>query len=70
MALKEGKMNTELAKSSRDIAETTMQDSRSMKTIAELTRKDSSATKSIAVLTMVLLPATALAVRMPIIPSF
>lgn len=48
MALKEARVNGELAKSS--------------KTIAEATMKDSSAMKSIAVLTMVFLPATAVAV--------
>lgn len=62
MALQEGHVNTQLAKSSKEIAEATMQDSKAMKTIAELTRKDSSAMKSIAVLTMVFLPATAVSV--------
>lgn len=65
MAIKEGRVNIELAKSTKEVAEATMRDSAAMKTIAELTRRDSSAMKYIAVLTMVLLPATAVAVGLP-----
>ena len=63
MALQEGRVNTQLAQSSKDIAaEASMQEKKVMKSIAELMRKDSSAMKSIVVLTMVFLPATAVAV--------
>lgn len=62
IAIKEGRVNIELAQSSKEIAEATMRDSAAMKTIAQLTWRDSSAMKSIAVLTMVFLPATAVAV--------
>lgn len=62
MALQEGRVTIQLARSSKEIAEATMQDSKAMKSIAEVTRQDSSAMKSIAMLTMVLLPATAVAV--------
>lgn len=65
MAIKEGRVNIELAKSTKEVAEATMRDSAAMKTIAEHTRRDSSAMKYIAVLTMVLLPATAVAVGLP-----
>lgn len=69
MAIKEGRVNIELAQSSKEIAEATMHDSAAMKTIAELTRKDSSAMKSIAVLTMIFLPATTVAVSLIRLPS-
>ena len=49
MALEEGRLSTELAASSKEIAEASM--------------RDASAMKSISVLTMVFLPATAVAVR-------
>lgn len=76
MNIKETRVNTELARSSKEIAEATMRDSATMrviaaqtleqstamKSIAEMTRRDSSAMKSIAVLTMIFLPATAVAV--------
>lgn len=52
MAIKESRVNGELAKSSMMIAEATM--------------KDSSAMKSIAVLTMIFLPATTVAVSSPL----
>ena len=76
MNIKETRVNTELARSSKEIAEATMRDSATMrviaaqtleqstamKSIAEMTRRDSSAMKSIAMLTMIFLPATAVAV--------